>query len=414
VFWSPQQTNDANINQEIAINKVVDWTGVLPGTYSLDNAPAYTFAESTLPGQSFTAASGTACNTTTITKIRRNPSFVRLAPCTNCLSPLDAGSILAPNPASGSSPFNPGVISSTAGATGVGAGTLVYQWQESIDNINFTDIAGANGLTFDPAALTQSTYYRRGVKRRNCPDFVYTPAVVLLVVNPGCPDIASFKRYPHESSNCNPSGDYYYEIVLQHINMDETVDLDQMPGNGLFATMTSLNDVMFTLPTFHDAVLFQSNNNLHWDVKAINGVTQTLKLYYCWAVEYPEPSGLTMATPMCSGAMTGCSDGDSATEPGSENRDNGKGVTLANTVHQLTLQPNPGRDQVWLTYWGESAKQANLRVVSATGQIMGSIVLGVLENGHQWPLDARDWPAGVYFLQLQANGKASYQLWEKQ
>ncbi len=44
-------------------------------------------------------------------------------------------------------------------------GTPPYsiQWQSSFDNVNFTDIAGATGMTYQPAPLTQSTYFRRKV-----------------------------------------------------------------------------------------------------------------------------------------------------------------------------------------------------------------------------------------------------------
>ncbi len=47
-------------------------------------------------------------------------------------------------------------------AASVGAGTLTYQWQKStIDcNTGFSDILGANGATYDPGPLSQTTHYR--------------------------------------------------------------------------------------------------------------------------------------------------------------------------------------------------------------------------------------------------------------
>lgn len=38
--------------------------------------------------------------------------------------------------------------------------TFTYQWQESVDNITFTDIEGAIETTYQPDALTQDRYYR--------------------------------------------------------------------------------------------------------------------------------------------------------------------------------------------------------------------------------------------------------------
>ncbi|MFA0964662.1 Calx-beta domain-containing protein [Roseivirga sp. BDSF3-8] len=44
-----------------------------------------------------------------------------------------------------------------------GDGTYDYQWEVSVDNVTFTDIAGATGENYQPEALTQTTYYRRRV-----------------------------------------------------------------------------------------------------------------------------------------------------------------------------------------------------------------------------------------------------------
>ena len=43
-------------------------------------------------------------------------------------------------------------------------GTLQYQWQNSTDNLNFTDILSATGTTYAPGALSQSTWFKRKSK----------------------------------------------------------------------------------------------------------------------------------------------------------------------------------------------------------------------------------------------------------
>jgi hypothetical protein len=51
--------------------------------------------------------------------------------------------------------------STVLGATGVSFGTgIVYQWQSSADNINWTNVTGANTVTYNTGGLTASTYYR--------------------------------------------------------------------------------------------------------------------------------------------------------------------------------------------------------------------------------------------------------------
>ncbi len=56
--------------------------------------------------------------------------------------------------------YNAGVISSVSLATG-GKMPYVYQWQNSTDGVNFTDISGENLTTYDPPVLQQTTYFRR-------------------------------------------------------------------------------------------------------------------------------------------------------------------------------------------------------------------------------------------------------------
>lgn len=54
---------------------------------------------------------------------------------------------------------DPAMISGSA-ATG-GTGTPAYQWQSSTDNVTYTNIASANGATYNPGLITVSTWYRR-------------------------------------------------------------------------------------------------------------------------------------------------------------------------------------------------------------------------------------------------------------
>jgi hypothetical protein len=56
---------------------------------------------------------------------------------------------------------------SVSNASG-GTGTYTYQWQSSVDNYDFTDIAGATTASYLPGALTSPTYYRRAVTSGTC------------------------------------------------------------------------------------------------------------------------------------------------------------------------------------------------------------------------------------------------------
>lgn len=55
----------------------------------------------------------------------------------------------------------PSAFSTITAATGIG--TPSYQWQSSIDNINWTNILGATGSVYSPTTPALTTYYRRVV-----------------------------------------------------------------------------------------------------------------------------------------------------------------------------------------------------------------------------------------------------------
>ncbi len=62
--------------------------------------------------------------------------------------------------------------------TGV-AGTYGCQWQNSTDNVLFSDIPGATSLSYQPGPLTQTTYYKN-IQRSNC-EVSETPVITVNV-----------------------------------------------------------------------------------------------------------------------------------------------------------------------------------------------------------------------------------------
>jgi len=72
-------------------------------------------------------------------------------------------SIVAPQTSTISQPIcyntSPSLLSVTTQATG-SDGNFTYQWQQSTNNLSFTDIQGETALTYQAPVLTQTTYYR--------------------------------------------------------------------------------------------------------------------------------------------------------------------------------------------------------------------------------------------------------------
>ncbi|MBK8424760.1 MAG: T9SS type A sorting domain-containing protein [Lewinellaceae bacterium] len=412
VFWSPQQTTDANLNVDIPISKVVNWSDAIGNNFKVETPMAQAFALDAAPGPTFMAATNVDCGTATLKTIRRNPSFLHLVPCINCPNITDPGSNTAPNPGSGDSPFNAGIITSDVAANGGTGGSIVYQWQESSDNINFTDIAGNMSLTYDPPGITQTTYYRRGAKRTTCPVYLYALSVVITVLESSiCPAVLSFQRQAYTNAGCNGAGDYYFEVVLGNVTVDEQITLAGLPSNGVNITSSSLNGIAFNITTFLDNLHYISSSSFRWPVHAANGVAQTLRIYYCWVNNYPDPVALTTATALCSGITTPCTSAANIDEPGTEERR----VVLPAPLEAFyfTAEPNPGTDQILLTYFGELASQSSLSIFSVGGQLMSTRHFPEMDNLQQWQIETNKLPAGVYFLRLQTNHEVRFKMWEK-
>ena len=62
-------------------------------------------------------------------------------------------------------PFTPGPVTSVSDASGGSGGTVHYRWQQRLEGQTWTDIGGASAKTYQPAALTQTTHFRRVATR---------------------------------------------------------------------------------------------------------------------------------------------------------------------------------------------------------------------------------------------------------
>ena len=136
----------------------------------------YQWQQSTNAGANFTninlevSKTFTPANLTTTTLFRRAIFSTRGSSCVTMTSPiqftyvdLDPGSLDSSQNTNICYNETPPVILN--GALGSEAksnlGTLTYAWQQSIDNVNWSLIPGANQSSYNPPALQNSTYFRR-------------------------------------------------------------------------------------------------------------------------------------------------------------------------------------------------------------------------------------------------------------
>lgn len=107
-----------------------------------------------------------------------------------------------------------------------GNASVVYQWQDSTVNGSWKDIANASALTYQPAVVTQSTWYRR--KATLSGSSVYSNVLMLTFLTSGDPSVVpqdSWNFYAYESSSLDLGSaiykGYYSRAVL---NFSSTTD----------------------------------------------------------------------------------------------------------------------------------------------------------------------------------------------
>jgi RHS repeat-associated protein len=95
------------------------------------------------------------------------------------LPAINPGTI-SPNTISVNYNTSPGLLTGTA-ASG-GNGSFTYQWTQSTDGTNWTNIAGATSLNYTPGPLTTTTYFSRNIGSNGV--FATTPYCTVTVVQP--------------------------------------------------------------------------------------------------------------------------------------------------------------------------------------------------------------------------------------
>jgi gliding motility-associated-like protein len=150
-------------------------------TLTASGATTYSWSPSTGLSASNTAAvtaTPTATTTYTVTGTNSTTSCSSTATVTVTVNPaLTSGTISADQTICVGA--TPATLTSSTDATG-GTGSIVYEWQSSIDGTAFTTIAGATSSTYSPGAISVNTYFRRGAST-STDAVVYSSAILITV-----------------------------------------------------------------------------------------------------------------------------------------------------------------------------------------------------------------------------------------
>jgi gliding motility-associated-like protein len=160
----------------------------------------------------------------------------------NFIKPILDNSIVAP---SVNSFCNAGNASLIRGYTPQAVGNVDYQWQQSTDNVTFTDIGGATAKDYDPLSASVTTYYRRLIT--NSPCNIRTPGnTVTITINPLPIATVSAEQTicPGQSATLNATGGTRYSWS---------------PATGLSATDIASPIATPTTATTYTATVFNDN-----------------------------------------------------------------------------------------------------------------------------------------------------------
>ncbi len=117
-------------------------------------------------------------------------------------------------------------------------------WQVSTNNINWSNINGATGLTYQPPALTQTTYYRRRAVNYTCPD-AYTYVVTITVT-----DLTGGTISTTTPLFCNSgSAIINSDLAAGAGSSPLTYTWQSKVGNGNWTDISSTNSATYTTPT---------------------------------------------------------------------------------------------------------------------------------------------------------------------
>ena len=138
----------------------------------------------------------------------------------------------------------------TGGAPTGGDGNYTYQWQSSTDNVNFTDIATATTLSYQPGMLSSTMYYK--LRQTNTCGLVFTPTTTITVLDEFLPGAVSpdqdicFNTQPALLSADPPTGgDGNYTYQWQ--NSTDNITFTDIPG----ATSLTYQPGLLTQTTYY-------------------------------------------------------------------------------------------------------------------------------------------------------------------
>jgi len=161
------------------------------------------------------------------------------------------------------------------GQTPPGAGPFAYTWESSTNNTTWTPISGANGINYQPGALTATTYYRR--KTENLPCSVISNTVAITVnplANGAISGPTAICQYDAAMVTFTPSaGTAPFDVVLTITNPAGTVSTSTTSQSSNSASQIAVIPVNSAAGAYTIAFTSLTNSNGCVRTTGLNSIT---------------------------------------------------------------------------------------------------------------------------------------------
>ncbi|HRH04094.1 MAG TPA: GEVED domain-containing protein [Bacteroidia bacterium] len=330
---------------------------------------------------------------------------------TPCIAPPSAGTTVSSTPA--------GCFGTTAllslNGNSVGSGQT-YQWQSSPDNITWTSIPGAINSTY-LATINASTYYQCIL---TCNSLSATSTSVQVQLNPAticyctanlggavCPSNDFIRNVTIAGTTLNNS-----DTICTYVNTSvlsvfpplgsATATLSRGSSYSLSVT-TSANNIISVWIDYDQNGIYDANEWNQVCTTSVANTATTINVDIPWGI----PGGLT-GMRIRSRAFNNTNNGTSAclnfgsgeTEDYQVTIDIGNGINTALTSNLLSIEPNPANELVKVNFTNVTAEDAKLKLFGIDGKQILDEVIAKTETRFSKTIDVRNFPKGIYFIQL--------------
>lgn len=308
-----------------------------------------------------------------------------------------------------------------------------WQWEYSLDNINWADVIGGKFQDTLMPIVRQTTYYRLRMVCEYTNDTIYSNKVLIKLKQP-------YKCYCFSLANGGAAGDssdistfvlgkFIMNTGGPHLNnpmsIRQRTDHTDLPAIELYS-MDKYNIAVYqTMKNSNHAdakisVFMDFNHNLSYEVSELiwSKTTSATDFYPHDTITIPVTvipnveTGLRVVLNNDLGANNANDQGCDAFQSGEIEdylvifRRRGTGIGEISNVDNLQIYPNPNNGQFTVSFKAKHAiENLQINVSTVTGQQVYTEKYSQVQNSFNKNINLSNYPSGIYFISVEADGQ---------